>query len=133
MNTLILVCGLPNAGKTTYCEQYENVIHLDSIESTSFEDKFNKCIHQAAQAEGDVVIDGNFFSSRIRQNLLNAFKDRDYKKICVWVNTPFDICLERARNGGRDETTVNHIYRYFDDPTLEEGWDELICTYTDEN
>ena len=133
MKTMTLVCGLPNAGKTTYCENYENVIHFDSINALSFEDKYNKCISEAVKQDGDVTIDGNFYSRRIRMNLLNAFKDKDYRKVCIWVNAPLETCLERSQTGGRDEEIVRHINEYFEKPLLDEGWDELIYLYGNEN
>ena len=28
---MILICGIPNAGKTTYSQRYSDVIHFDEV------------------------------------------------------------------------------------------------------
>ena len=123
MKTVTLVCGLPNAGKTTFCKKYDNVIHLDSMGHSTYEERFNECIIIAVNNSGDIVIDGNFYSKRIRKNMISALNQQQCKKVCIWINTPLETCLKRADSGGRSREIVNHINK----------WDELIMLNGDEN
>lgn len=108
---LTLICGLPRAGKTTYSQRYDNVIHLDDYEC----DRYQKCIEMARQS-GDIVIEGLFTRTRIRRLLREAYQGR---AVCIWVDTPLKVRQQRKGYSPKNS-------EYFEPPTYNEGWDEII-------
>lgn len=109
---LILICGLPRAGKTTYSEQYENVIHLDRC--GSYQSVMNRVKHR----NGDVVVDGVYRLKTERENLIRAYSGSGLKR-CIWLNTPDEV--RRSRQGWD-----KFCDKLFEPPTYAEGWDEII-------
>ena len=80
-----------------------------------------------SQAKGDIWAEGVCNSKMSRGMFLKAVAHKEEKKVCVWVNTPLEICLERERNYRKRplEMVAQHAKR-FEPPTLDEGWDEII-------
>lgn len=114
---MILIIGYPNAGKTTYSTQFDNVLHLDDFPPS----KFLNCNEAVRQADGEVVVEGIYNLRCRRKKLLEAAK-KDEKKVCIWLNTPIEECIRRE-NRGRPRQVVTGPFQA---PTLDEGWDEII-------
>ena len=114
---LTLICGHSRAGKTTYSQRFDNVIHLDDVHSTS------KVISRIRDVVGDVVVEGIYYSPRERKELLSAYKGKGTR--CICLDTPKEIREERM---GR---IIKHDYP-FRIPTLDEGWDEIIIIRGDD-
>ena len=120
---MILIIGHPNAGKTTYSQQYDNVLHLDDFPQS----KFLNCNKAVKKSDGNVVVEGIYNLRCRRKLLLEQVKDKDCKNICIWIDTPLEVCIERERNyRHRPEQMVRHSYDAFQPPTYDEGWDEII-------
>lgn len=113
---MILITGVPSAGKTTYAP---NALHYDDVRHLP------KSERMAAYAAADEV-EGIFITRASRAILLDAWKDREGKRVCVWLDTPLEVCIEREKARGRGEWLVRHHARRFEPPTLDEGWDEII-------
>lgn len=117
---IILICGLPRAGKTTYSKKYEQdmiVFHLDTygmIEGSRYLGIFHSVYQNSNK---NIVIDGVFHSAHLRKRLLQSYKNND-KRICIWINTPLEI--RKSRSG------YVKYYADFEPPTYDEGWDEII-------
>jgi ATP-dependent DNA helicase RecQ len=73
MKKMTLVCGLPNAGKTTYCKKFENVIHLDDYNEPRFNLRNKRCNEEAVKSETDVYIDGCYFTKELRKELSKKY------------------------------------------------------------
>ena len=117
---LTLIFGLPNAGKSTYSEQFESVLHYDDIS------RFSKArrdeIYRATEAE---VIEGIFNTAESRKNILRFVKRDRYR--AIWIDTPVEMCLEREHQYRcRPDSLVLSHARNFEPPTYDEGWDEII-------
>ena len=113
---MILICGIPNAGKTTYSAQIKNVVHYDDLPLTTRQ-RYERIIELAQH--GEVCIDGVYGERWRRVELLRACKGQ--KNVCIWVDTPVEVCMSRGR-----ETLVKMYAKHFEPPTLDEGWDEII-------
>lgn len=111
---LTLVCGLPNAGKTTYSQRFGNVIHLDSM-------WYPHVKKEVSQME-DAVVEGCYCKRSLRLDLLKVAKG---EKVCIFLDTPESECFRRAEGRGNAASVLQHI-RMMEPPTLEEGWDEII-------
>ena len=111
------IIGIPNAGKTTYSQRFDNVYHIDDFGKQRWE-KIKSIISD------DVTFDGLFIHVNSRRRLLSLCDD-NYTKTCIWLATPLNDCLQRE-NRGRLPGLVHHYYNTFQIPTYSEGWDEII-------
>ena len=121
--------GLPNSGKTTYSMQYENVIHLDDYSKS----KFKKCNEVVKNTDGNVVVEGIYNSEIRRKELLDVVKDKKCRNVCIWLDTSTEECLRRENlYRCRGDHIVKKNARLFDEPTLSEGWDEIMIIRGDD-
>ena len=126
---LTLICGIPNAGKTTYSSKYDNVIHLDDMHIRG--GKYNNCNILAGKTEGDVVVEGVYVTAKQRRELISSCI-RKSPKICIWIDTPLDVCIEREKKYRKRPSCVVRGHHYkFEQPTYDEGWDEIIVIQGD--
>ncbi len=117
---MILIIGLPNAGKTTYSNQYKNVIHFDDVWSRNI---YSYLVDEIKK-DNNICIEGVFEKSLKRRMLVEASNS---KNICIWLDTPLDVCLDRERKGRkRSDHLVIWANEDFEPPTFDEGWDEII-------
>lgn len=123
---MILIIGIPNAGKTQYSMQYKDVIHFDDVWSTNI----YEYLREEVRRKNDVCIEGVFGNRSNREILVNESTKRN---TCIWLDTPLEVCLERERKGRkRSDHLVLWANEDFEPPTLEEGWDEIIIIRGDE-
>lgn len=115
---LTLICGLPRAGKTTYSEQFDGVIHLDTSGA------YQGVLRRIKRRTGDVVVEGVYRLQRERISLIQAYETDRYR--CIWMDTPDEV--RRSRHGWD-----KHCDKPFDPPTFDEGWDEILIVREGEN
>ena len=113
---LTLICGIPNAGKTTYSSRFDNALHLDEIGAT------DKVIDKMKQIDGDVVVEGYFGSVESRRRVRSAYGG---EARCVFIDMSVEESIKRERRN-RHPQILRNASRLFEPPTLEEGWDEII-------
>jgi len=115
LNMLTLICGLPNAGKTTYSKQYNCVLHQDEIGAVS---KIIKMIEH----KNYVVIEG-YFGNRTERNRVREAHN-GYTK-CIYLDISVEESIERE-DRNRNPQILRNAARFFEPPSLDEGWDEII-------
>ena len=119
---MILICGLPNAGKTTYSAQFQNVVHIDEIAGIKH---YHDIIKQRLdEADGELCVEGTFLVHHAREKVLRLCKP-EWKKTCIWLNTDPNEC-KRREDRGRRPWLIDNCERCFQPPTYDEGWDEII-------
>ena len=111
---MTLVCGLPNAGKTTYSQRFRNVIHLDEVGRTSR-------VCEMVSGQDDVCVEGVFPTAWRRRRVRESY---DGPARLIWLDMPPDEC-KRREDRGRPEFILENAARYFEPPTYDEGWDEI--------
>ena len=125
---MVVIIGIPNAGKTTYSRRYDGVVHYDDLNLTTRQryEHFN-----ALAKQGNAVFEGVFGSKNRRVELVASCPEGE-KKVCVWLDTSLTVCLERERTGRMrgDHIVLSHA-RTFEPPTYDEGWDEIIIERTE--
>ena len=114
-----LICGLPNAGKTTYSAQFDNVVHIDEVISN----KRGAVVVEMIQSADDMCLEGVFPLADRRKMYREAYGGEGTR--CIWLDTPYEECVRRE-NRGRKEIIFKNCLAFFEPPTLEEGWDEII-------
>ncbi len=154
LNQLIMLCGIPTSGKTSYLANYVieelcfdyMVLSTDSYidnrardNDQTYDEVFNTFIKDAQRRldwDREVAIRGNRsiiwdqtnLTPKSRKGKL-ALIPAHYKKVAVW----FDLSLEDAmvRNQNRPGKVIpspvlKSMFRSFTPPTLSEGFDEII-------
>lgn len=110
---LTLVCGLPNAGKTT---GYPDALHQDEIGTTE-----NVCA-AISRIDGDATIEGCFPTARCRRRVREAYRGAAR---CVFIDISVEESIRRERRN-RPAGVLRNAARFFEPPTYDEGWDEII-------
>lgn len=111
-----MICGLPNAGKTTYLKQFENALHQDDIGTTA------NVINAIKQINGDIVIEGIFPTVEERKKVISAYNGT---KKCIFIDISVDESIRRE-NRNRHPQILRNAARFFEPPTKSEGWDDII-------
>lgn len=120
---LILICGLPRAGKTTFSKKFlinpkNKVIHLDECMTI-----FNTIRQVVKNVEKykNIIVEGIYHSFYERKEILEKYKKiKQEKCICIWLNTSIE--LKQTRPGYYKASDGIP----FNPPSLEEGWDKII-------
>ncbi len=109
---LTLICGIPNAGKTT---GYPDALHLDEIGFIQTARRLVKGVDR------DVAIEGVFAKPEQRMAIRSAY---DGPARCVFIDISADESVHRETRN-RPETILRNAAQYFEPPTYAEGWDEI--------
>lgn len=118
---LTLICGVPNAGKTTYSKRFSNVIHLDDVKPNGKAP--TKVIQDMVESQDDVCVEGTYLVARQRRELAAAYNGD--RKICIWLDAPLEVCIARE-DRGRSNSLHRLCNEAMQPPTLDEGWTEVI-------
>ena len=113
---LTLICGLPNAGKTTYSKRYDNALHQDDIGT------IDRIIKAVGQTDGDVFIEGYFGRKDQRSRVRSSYKG--FAR-CIFIDISVEESIRRE-DRNRNEHILRNAARFFEPPTYDEGWDEII-------
>ena len=141
-NVLIVMCGLPASGKSTYSEWLEDSgvfkrVCPDLIRKAFYGDEniqgdgkrvFETAYHdikEYACLGENVVFDATNIDRKTRKNLVKEMRPYFDVIICKWFSTPFATCV--ARNEERERQVPFDVMKrmalYFQPPTLDEGFD----------
>ena len=127
MKTITLIVGLPNSGKTTHGKNFKDVIHLDDCMKKYGASWKKEVVNKVNSSEEDVCMEGIMIKAAYRKKFLDAFKDYEYKKVCIWITTPIEKCIERSSiEGNKPEYVVKAVAKVFEPIAEEEGWNEIV-------
>ncbi len=146
--TLIMLCGLPGSGKSTYAKSLQNeyVIHSsDDLREEMFGDvnensadsnrklfeELHKRIIRDLQSGKSVVYDATNINRRKRISFLKEIENISCIKKCVLFATPYSVCLGRNdfRRRKVPEDVIKRMHMSFQPPHKSEGWDEISIEF----
>ena len=145
----LMLVGLPGSGKSTYIKKYFNqnisVHSSDAIREELCGDVNNqdinsevfKVLHNRVKEDLkngiSCVYDATNISWKRRKAFLQELNSIPCIKICHIIATPFEVCLEQNKNRDRvvPYYVMERMYRNFDIPWYNEGWDNIWVEYTD--
>jgi predicted kinase len=149
MNKLYLLVGLPGSGKSIYAEKLKEegiIVHssdaireeLGDINDQSKNEEVFRILHKRIKNdlrdEKSVCYDATSLNRKRRIAFLKELKHISCKKICVLVATPYEMCV--VQNFKRDRRVpvevIWNMYKNFNVPCEQEGWDEIIVHYPNE-
>ena len=145
---LYLMCGLPGSGKTTVAKNVvkndPNIKYVsrDDIRYTMVSDQehyfdrenevyreFCNQISRWLQQGNYVIADATHLTKNSRKKLLNNII-KPVQIRCIFVNTPFDICMERnSKRKGITRVPDKQMYRMKNTlqvPSAIEGFDMIF-------
>ena len=111
---IIIMMGLPGAGKTFFARQFANNLNLgyiseDRIRHDIFiEPKFSNeeqatirrvmgyMIEELSRVKKHIILDGRFLSASERQKIHQVLIGAGYQSLTVWVKTEEDLAKRRA-------------------------------------
>lgn len=139
---LYILIGLPASGKSTWAENHKHLVHISSDKIREelwgdaedqqhpekvFEKMFKDTV-SALRAGFDVCYDATNLVAKRRINLIKEIE----KIVDAWIMgvvfaTPFEVCIERdkARPRHVGYGVLKRMYKSFQMPMLEEGFDDL--------
>ncbi len=149
--TLIVMMGLPGSGKSTKayklsCDYVCPVFSSDKIreeltgseECQDKDDDVFKILHKRIKeyliknrgTNNVAIYDACNINYKRRMAFLNELKDIDCRKICYFMWTPYNKCLENNKNRNRvvPEYVIKRMYKNIYIPQYYEGWDKIIIS-----
>ena len=141
-NVLIVLCGLPACGKSTYAEMLAESGHFyricpDLIRKQLYGDEniqgdgkkvfsiAHKCIKEIGECGQNAVFDATNINRSRRRKFVAEMRPYFDVIICKWFSTPYYICDQR--NQARARKVPNEVLLRmkdnFQQPSMEEGWD----------
>ena len=142
----VMLVGLPGSGKSTYIEKYYATYKIHSSDAIREElsgdvnnQDINKqvfaTLHKRVKADlakgRGVVYDATNISWKRRKAFLQELNGIRCLKKCILMATPFEVCVQR--NKDRERTVpyfaIDRMYRNFDIPWYNEGWDGIFIAY----
>ena len=142
----LMVVGLPGSGKSTYIEKYYSNYHVHSSDAIREElsgdvnnqdinkqvfNTLHKRVKEDLVAGYSVVYDATNISWKRRKAFLQELKNINCHKECVLMATPFELCVQRNNERYRvvPYFVIERMYKNFDIPWYNEGWDSIVIAY----
>ena len=149
--TMVMMCGLPASGKSTYAKELSEkinavVLSSDTLRLEMFGDEtdqnhnqqvfqeLHKRIKECLRSNNNAIMDCTNISSKRRRAFLNELKKIDCIKNCVIMATPYKQCLENNKSRERKipEWVIEKMYRKWQTPHTFEGFDKIDIEYWDD-
>lgn len=148
MATLYMMVGVPGSGKSSWA-----AAHLESLQATwvsrdairftmlkgndayfSKEKEvfaeYVRRINTLLKDGYDVIADATHLTAASRNKLISKIHVPNVSLYAVWINTPLETCIERNESRKGTPTyvpieTIQNMYKYFEKPTTEEGFNAV--------
>lgn len=147
---LIMLCGLPGSGKSTYakavrCNGEKPVIHSsDEMRKKLYGDetcqddpaKVFKYLHNEIKEDltngKDVIYDATNISKKKRIHFLNSIKNVNCTSVCVVLASTVEACLYNNSNRKRvvPEDVIRCMYKNWTPPDFSEGFTKIVYLFS---
>jgi len=130
---LIILIGSPGSGKSTVCARYfSNYVHVnqDTLKTKQ------KCMEMCKKSLTDgksAIVDAQNKKTDLRAEWIQFGKHHGAKSIrCVFIDMPkeFSMHMNRVRSHCNEKSipkiVINMFYKQLDNPTVKEGFDDII-------
>ena len=133
---MILLCGLPGCGKSTYYKEHFFNTHLRiSNDLLKTKNRSARLFDFCFETKMSFVVDNTNTTKEVRGKLILACEEaavqqnEPIEKICYYFDCDSKVCLERnEKRTGKDRVPKQAIFlkaKEFEAPKLDEGFDEL--------
>lgn len=145
---LYMFVGLPGSGKSNYTRK----LAKKTGSSVHSSDNIRKELYGDERIQGDGNAVFNILHSRVKEDLregkstiydacnisykrrmafLQELNNIPCKKVCIFIATPFEKCLENNAKRERHVPieVIKNMLKHFDTPSYFEGWNEIKICY----
>lgn len=142
MNVLIVLCGLPGSGKSTYAKYVTESGHFECVST----DQIRKELYGDENIQGNgkkvfntafktlrtyglfhkhCVFDATNLTPKARKRIMKECRSYYNLIVCKYIDTPLDVCLHRNSQRERvvPKEVILRMYKSFVMPNKEEGFD----------
>ena len=126
---IVIMCGLPAAGKSTYCKtQLPNYVYIsgDVLKTAA---KLKKAVkEEIKKGNTSIVVDACNGKIEQRQEYVAIAKEHNLKCKCVWIDVSKETAVaqnDKRKQEGKDHVSKIAIYtlnKNFQAPSEEEGF-----------
>ena len=147
--TLIMLCGIAGAGKSTYANslsKYYKIHSSDELREEMFGDvnenskesnarlftELHKRIKDDLKNGIDVIYDATNINRKRRVAFLAELKNIPCHKTCILVIAPYYVCLlnNQKRTKKVPDNAIKRMYMNFQPPHKCEGWDDIDILFS---
>ncbi len=140
LKDLIIMCGYPGSGKSTFVNKYLIKNHYEIISLDELKNK-NKCLKLCEKYMNDnkkIVIDNTNPSKESRKIFIDLAKSQNYNVRCLKMTTTLNHSMHNNiyrylyKNKNKVPKIVYNIYnKKYEEPELNEGYYEIISINPD--
>ena len=149
--TMIMLCGLPGSGKSTFANEIKKSNPLFPIKIHSSDalrqelygdasqqgdnsklfEELHRRIKDDLKAGHDVIYDATNIKSKERVSFLNSLSNIRCKKACIVIATEYDACIRNNHQRMREvpDEVIRRMYLNFTPPHYGEGFDEILYRF----
>lgn len=139
----LMLVGLPGSSKSTWAENHKEELNMIIHSSDAIREEFGdvndqskndlvfKTLHSRIKEDllngKNVCYDATNLSRKRRIAFLQELKHIPCEKVCILFATPYEICLANnfARERQVPEDVIARMYKSFEVPCKQEGWDNI--------
>lgn len=144
-----MLCGLPGSGKSKYAEKMASeygftVRSSDALRKELFGDEnhqgdnaklfdlIHRQIRQDLKAGKNVVYDATNISRKRRIGFLKQLENIDCGKYCVFIPTPYEVCLKNNKRRDRKipVDVIQRMYKSIQPPHRRDGFDKVFVDFS---
>lgn len=142
MNVLIVMCGLPGSGKSTYTKYITDSGHFECVST----DQIRKRLYGDENIQGNgkevfdtaflqlqtfglakkhCVFDATNITQKARRRVVQECRNYYDLIVCKYIDTPLEVCLHRNSQRERvvPKEVILRMANQFTMPSREEGFD----------
>ena len=142
MNVLIVLCGLPGSGKSTYAKYLTESGHFKCVSTDQIRKELYGseniqgngkevftaaflCLQTYGYFKNNCVFDATNLTPRARKRVIEECRNCYDLIVCKYIDTPLEVCLHRNSQRERvvPKEVILRMYKSFTMPSREEGFD----------